>query len=121
MFVRTCHPSAIVSRCHGCWMEKQPDRAPPDFGGARVLALESRRGAEIATLIRRLGGTCVLAPALREVPLESNVEAVRFAGALIERAFDLVVFLTGVGARTMLAAVAHAHPRAEVIAALART
>jgi len=92
-----------------------------DFGGARVLALESRRGNEIATLISRLGGACVLAPALREVPLESNVAAVRFASTLVEGAFDVVIFLTGVGARAMLAAVEHAHPREQVIAALSRT
>ena len=102
-------------------MERLPDRSSPNFGGARVLALESRRGVEIATLISRLGGTCVLAPALREVPLESNVAAVQFARALIDGAFDVVVFLTGVGAKTMLSAVEHAHPREEVIAALSRT
>jgi len=92
-----------------------------NFGGARVLALESRRGTEIATLISRLGGACVLAPALREVPLESNVEALRFASALVHGAFDVVIFLTGVGARAMLAAVEHAHPREQVLAALRRT
>lgn len=86
-----------------------------------MLALESRRGAEIATLISRLGGACVLAPALREVPLESNAAAVRFAGALVDGAFDVVIFLTGVGAKAMLAAVEHAHPREQVIAALSRT
>lgn len=102
-------------------MERLPDRSSPNFGGARVLALESRRGAEIATLISRLGGTCVLAPALREVPLESNVAAVQFARALIDGAFDVVIFLTGVGAKTMLSAVERAHPREQVISALART
>ena len=102
-------------------MERRPDRSSPNFGGARVLALESRRGPEIATLISRLGGTCVLAPALREVPLESNGAATRFARALIDGAFDVVIFLTGVGARAMLAAVEHAHPREQVIAALSRT
>jgi uroporphyrinogen-III synthase len=85
-----------------------------------VLALESRRGPEIATLIGKLGGECLLAPALREVPLESNAEAVRFAGALADHAFDVVVFLTGVGARALLAAVEHEHPREKFLAALSR-
>jgi uroporphyrinogen-III synthase len=31
--------------------------------------------------------------------LESNVAAVRFASTLVEGAFDVVIFLTGVGAR----------------------
>ena len=57
----------------------------------------------------------MLAPALREVPLESNVAAVQFARALIDGAFDVVIFLTGVGAKTMLSAVERAHPREQGI------
>jgi len=86
-----------------------------------VLALESRRGAEISTLISNFGGNCLLAPALREAPLESNSEAVQFAAALIDGGFDVVVFLTGVGARALLAAIENAHARESFLAALART
>ena len=86
-----------------------------------MLALESRRGAEISTLISRFGGDCLLAPALREAPLESNTEAVQFAGALIDGGFDVVIFLTGVGARALLATIESAHPRESFLAALART
>ncbi len=86
-----------------------------------MLALESRRGAEISTLISKFGGNCLLAPALREAPLESNTEAVQFAAALIDGGFDVVVFLTGVGARALLAAIENAHPRESFLAALART
>jgi len=93
----------------------------PTFDGARVLALESRRGAEISTLVAKLGGVCLLAPALREVPLESNEEASRFARDLIDGSFDVVIFLTGVGARALLAAVEHRHPRDAFVAALSRT
>jgi uroporphyrinogen-III synthase len=102
-------------------VKKPSERSGANFGGARVLALESRRGPEIATLISRLGGEPILAPALREVPLESNLEAVRFAGALIEGAFDIVIFLTGVGARALLAAVEHEHPRDRLLPALSKT
>jgi uroporphyrinogen-III synthase len=86
-----------------------------------VLALESRRAAEIGTLISRFGGRPIVAPALREVPRESNAEAVRFAGQLLDGAFDVVIFLTGVGARALFDAVAHVHPREKMIAALSRT
>jgi uroporphyrinogen-III synthase len=96
-------------------------RLSPTFDGARVLALESRRATEISTLISKLGGACLLAPALREVPIESNEDAVRFAGALIDGSFDVVVFLTGVGARALLAAVEHRHSREAFVAALSRT
>jgi uroporphyrinogen-III synthase len=96
-------------------------RPTPSFDGARVLALESRRATEISTLISKLGGACLLAPALREVPLESNEDAVRFAGALIDGSFDVVVFLTGVGARALLATVERRHSREAFVAALSRT
>jgi uroporphyrinogen-III synthase len=95
--------------------------AKPDFNGARVLALESRRAAEIETLISKLGGKCLLAPSLREVPLESNTGALRFAAALIDGQFDVVAFLTGVGARALLGAIELHHPRDAFLAALART
>jgi uroporphyrinogen-III synthase len=71
------------------------------FHGMRVLALESRRAAEIAKLIRSHGGEPIVAPALREIPLESNTEALEFARCLIANEYDLVIFLTGVGVRRL--------------------
>jgi uroporphyrinogen-III synthase len=48
------------------------------------------------------GGEPLVAPSMREVPIESNVEAVRFIDDLIAGEFDVVVLLTGVGARALL-------------------
>ena len=95
--------------------------AKPDFQGLRVLVLESRRSRELAALVSTYGGRPVVAPALREIPLESNAEAMAFADGLIEGAFDLVVLLTGVGTRALLAVVDHVGRRDEFVAALART
>jgi uroporphyrinogen-III synthase len=95
--------------------------ATPSFQGRRVLALESRRAAEIATLIRNLDGDPRVAPALREVPIQSNPEALAFAAALQRDAFDIVVLLTGVGVRALLKVVEQALPRDAFIAALTRT
>src|ERR1700734_3665702 len=64
--------------------------AAPSFHGLRVLALESRRGTELAPLITTYGGQPLVAPALREVPLESNTEALRFAEALMRGELDVV-------------------------------
>ena len=69
------------------------------FGGAKVLAFESRRAKEIAELIRLNEGEATVAPALVEVPLEDNGEALQFADRLYGGGFGMVVFLTGVGAR----------------------
>lgn len=91
------------------------------FEGLRVLALESRRASEIAKLIATYGGQPIVAPSMREVPLESNTEALAFAGKLLAGEFDMVVFLTGVGARALLNTVEKAYLRADYIAALQRT
>ena len=69
------------------------------FAGATVLAFESRRAKEIAELIRISGGNPLVAPALIEVPLEENQEALAFAERLYSGEFDMMIFLTGVGAR----------------------
>ncbi|HEY3938459.1 MAG TPA: uroporphyrinogen-III synthase [Bryobacteraceae bacterium] len=71
------------------------------FGQARVLAFESRRAKEMAELIRLNGGEAFLAPALVEVPLEENRQAFAFAGRLHSGEFDMMIFLTGVGARLL--------------------
>ena len=42
---------------------------------------------------------------MREVPLESNTDAIAFADQLERGAFDLVVLLTGVGTRALIATV----------------
>jgi uroporphyrinogen-III synthase len=90
------------------------------FAGLRVLALESRRAPELAKLIATYGGEPVVAPAMREVPLESNKEALAFAAALFAGEFDMVIFLTGVGTRALLSVVETAYKREEYIAALQR-
>jgi uroporphyrinogen-III synthase len=88
------------------------------FDGMRVLALESRRAPEIAKLIRASGGEPTLAPAMREIPLESNQEALQFAARLFADEFDLVIFLTGVGIRRLTEIVESQYDRARFVEAL---
>ena len=91
------------------------------FQGLRVLAFESRRAGELATLIATFGGHPLTAPAVREVPLESNAEALAFGAALLAGGFDAVVFLTGAGARALVAALEPRYPGEAIVAALSRT
>jgi uroporphyrinogen-III synthase len=94
----------------------------PTFNGLRVLVLESRRAKEMASLVTTFGGTPVVAPSMREVPLESNTEALEFADGLIQDAFGMVILLTGVGTRALLDVVDRVrNARAEFVAALGRT
>lgn len=78
--------------------------AREEFAGMRVLALEARRAAEIATLIQKAGGMPQVAPALREVPLAMNAAAAAFASGLERGAYDWVVFLTAGGVEALTSA-----------------
>jgi len=90
------------------------------FAGLRVLTLESRRAQEMAKLIANSGGEPVVAPSMREVPLDSNTQALQFAGELIAGHLDIVIFLTGVGTRALTRVVETVHPREKFVAALSR-
>ncbi len=80
------------------------------FDGLRVLSLESRRAPEIEKLIRTRGGEPFVAPSMRELPLSSNPQALRFADHLFAGDFDMVIFLTGVGARLLGQVIETRHP-----------
>ena len=79
--------------------------AKGDFKGLRVLALESRRAQEIAKLITNSGGKSLVAPSVREVPVESNQDALDFADALRNGGIGMVIFMTGAGVRALTRAV----------------
>jgi uroporphyrinogen-III synthase len=89
-----------------------------NFQGLTVLTLESRRGQELSRLIETYGGKPVHAPAMREVPRSSNLEALKFADALFQGNLDAVVFLTGVGARALSNVLEGVHPKEKFFEAL---
>src|SRR5258708_34924357 len=89
-----------------------------NFAGLRVLSLESRRGVEMAKLIDTQGGNAVVAPSMREIPLESNTEAQEFARTLFAGGFDMVIFLTGVGTRVLARVVETIYPLEQYLAEL---
>ena len=75
----------------------------------------------MAALVTTYGGRPMVAPALREVPLDSNPQAIAFADALIRGEFAMVILLTGVGTRALLEVVQGAGKRDAFVAALERT
>jgi uroporphyrinogen-III synthase len=76
----------------------------------QVLSLESRRSTEIAELIRKQDGVPVLAPSMREAPLERNEAAFQFAERLFGGDFDMMILLTGVGTRLLHQALSTRYP-----------
>jgi uroporphyrinogen-III synthase len=91
-----------------------------NFGGLRVLSLESRRGTEMAKLIENYGGKPTVAASMREVPLESNAEALAFARTLFAGGFDVVIFLTGVGTRALARVVETVYSHEQFVAQLSK-
>jgi uroporphyrinogen-III synthase len=90
------------------------------FHGLRVLALESRHAQEISRLIETYQGKPFSAPAMREVPLAENEASLQFARELMSGGVDLVVFLTGVGARALRKVIGEALPVDSFLTALRR-
>ena len=90
--------SSSIAALYSPWLT---DEFKNNFNGLRVLALESRRATEMGKLIVAYGGKPMVAPAMREIPLESNTAALEFGRNLLDGQFDTVIFLTGVGTRAL--------------------
>jgi len=91
------------------------------FNGLRVLSFESRRAKEIAQLIANNGGVPVVAPSTREVPSPPSDYELKLIHGLLKLEFDAIIFMTGVGARTLVHAAESVCPPADFFAALSRT
>ncbi len=89
------------------------------FAGLRVAAFESRRAAEMAGLIERFGGVPSVSPSMREVAIEENRDAIDFAHRVMTGQIDLIIFMTGVGIRHLLAEIERHVDRQRFLAAIA--
>ncbi len=95
--------------------------AKPNFGGLEVAAFESRRAEEIAKLITHCGGVPRVGPSMREIPLENNSAAFEFAEKLLAGKIQGVVFMTGVGTRTLFEALQSRYAVEEIVHGLSTT
>ena len=91
------------------------------FNGLRVAAFESRMAEEMSRLISRYGGQPLVAPALREIPIESNAEALAFGRRLLDGAIDVLVLLTGVGTTALVEVLRTGYAPQAITTALAKT
>ncbi len=83
-------------------MEEIQKNSEADFKGLNVLSLESRMAGPMRKLIEKFGGVPVVAPSLKEIPLQHNLEALAFFEDLEKGKYDLVILMTGVGLRTLI-------------------
>ncbi len=91
-----------------------------NFDGVTVVSFESRRAGEMAALISNLGGTPLVAPSVREAPLGDNPAVFEFAERLFEGKIDGIIFMTGVGTRTLLEVLETRYPREQIVQALSK-
>jgi len=103
------------------WENDMPGTAQTakGFDGLLVGSFESRMSGEMARLIEHHGGRPLVAPSMREIPLEENREALAFGDKLLAGELDILILLTGVGLRTLVEALETRHPRERVVRALA--
>ncbi len=90
------------------------------FQGLTVAAFENRMGPEMTGLIERYGGRPMVTPAMREVPLEDNREALQFGERLLAGQVDMLILMTGVGLDTLVDVLKTVHPLKSVTDALGR-
>jgi uroporphyrinogen-III synthase len=79
----------------------------------RVCSFESRRGAEMRSLMERYGFVATIAPSMREVPLDEHAAVFHFVDELRAGRIGVVIFMTGVGAKALLTAVETRFPKDE--------
>src|SRR2546425_4748730 len=91
------------------------------FAGLRVAAFESRLAEQMRQLIERYGGRPLVAPSMREVPLEEDADALRFGERLLAGEVEMGLLLTRVGTRLMLEVLDSRWPREQTLAALGKT
>jgi uroporphyrinogen-III synthase len=72
------------------------------LGGARIGLLEARLSSELAELVRREGGQPVCAPSVLEAQVDVRARVPGLIDDLRQRRVEIVVFLTGAGAASLI-------------------
>jgi uroporphyrinogen-III synthase len=91
------------------------------LAGLKIVSFESRRADVVENLVRQQGGDCFNAPSVRERPIETDEECLRFVNAVIRGEYEAVLFTTGVGAQYVIEAAAAVGLKEPFLAALGRT
>lgn len=73
------------------------------------------------SLIERSGARATVVPSMRELPLDDNPAAFHFAAEMFAGRVDATIFLTGVGARTLLETLETKYARDDIVAAMQST
>lgn len=89
--------------------------AQAGFNGKTVAAFESRMADIMAQAITRKGGRALTAPSMQEIPLDKNPEAFSFGEKLFSGQIDMLIFMTGVGAKMLVEALSTKYPKEKIL------
>ena len=91
------------------------------FSGLVVAAFESRMATEMTRLIKHYGGQPLVAPAIREIPIQDNPDALRFGARLIDGQVDTLILMTGIGTTILFEILRSRHPMSSIMTGLKQT
>ncbi len=86
-----------------------------------LVSFESRHAQTMGGLIRVQGGKPILAPSMKEIPLENNEQVFSFGEKLLAGKIDVLISLTGVGLKSLLTVLEMRHPQETLLEALRKT
>ncbi len=89
--------------------------------GLSVVYFETRLAKTIGDLIALQGGEGFSAKAVKEAPLEKNADTFAFGEKFLRGDIDLLILLTGVGTKTLLALLETRYKREDIVEAFKRT
>ncbi|MDP3920962.1 MAG: uroporphyrinogen decarboxylase [Candidatus Omnitrophota bacterium] len=92
--------------------------ATKGFNGIGVVSFESRMADVMVQGITVRGGKVFSAPSMQEIPLEKNPEIFSFADKLFAGQIDMILFMTGIGAKYMVEALSTRYPEEKILNAL---
>lgn len=98
------------------WMADE--RTVHSLHGKTIAITEARRAAELASLITKLGGVPLSAPAVREIPRRDRRPALDVLDRICRHEVAVIIFLTGVGTRAFLGLAAETGKREALLKAL---
>src|SRR5919199_1596836 len=97
----TCWPTVVAQAGWLTCQVEGSDLVMSDLKGIRVALLEGRMSSELAGLVQRHHGEPYCVPAVREIPLECEEQVAHFINTLSDGSLQIVVFLTGAGAKAL--------------------
>lgn len=103
----------------GCTMDDDQIMSSSHPRTGHICAFESRRAADMRSLIEKFGLHSTIAPSMQEIPLDDNPAVFDCLRQLQAGEIDVLVFMTGVGAEAMRQAACQRMPERDFFTLLA--